>query len=124
MWHRDTGIPLEVLPGHGEGSVNAVAWNPMNERMFASCSDDRTVRIWECPHASLLEQPTLGGHHHVSSIDSHGSGLANALLGVDQQNGKGKGKATSTVSLGRYGAIGTGSGSSSMTGLSISEGVE
>jgi len=47
VWHRATGVLLEVLPGHGNGSVNCVAWNPRNERMFASCSDDCTIRIWE-----------------------------------------------------------------------------
>lgn len=54
IWHRDTGVLLEAIPGHGAGSVNAVAWNPVNERLFASCSDDGTVRIWESPHADLL----------------------------------------------------------------------
>ncbi|KAF8912044.1 WD40 repeat-like protein [Gymnopilus junonius] len=49
VWHRESGILLEVLSGHGEGSVNSVAWNPTNERMFASCSDDRSIRIWEAP---------------------------------------------------------------------------
>ena len=68
VWHWD-GELLEVLFGHGEGSVNAVAWNPRNERMFASCSDDKTVRIWEPPPLEelLSEAPA-------------------------EQNGKGKGK--------------------------------
>ncbi|KDR73582.1 hypothetical protein GALMADRAFT_620676 [Galerina marginata CBS 339.88] len=49
VWHRESGTLLEVLSGHGEGSVNSVAWNPTNARMFASCSDDRSIRIWEAP---------------------------------------------------------------------------
>ncbi|KAG1770363.1 WD40-repeat-containing domain protein [Suillus placidus] len=43
VWHRDTGTLLEVLEGHGLGSVNSVAWNPRNKRVFASCSDDNTI---------------------------------------------------------------------------------
>ncbi|KAH7926652.1 WD40 repeat-like protein [Leucogyrophana mollusca] len=67
VWHRDTGVLLEVLSGHGMGSVNSVAWNPRNERMFASCSDDNTVRIWEAPPADMMEplleetEPELSG---------------------------------------------------------------
>jgi WD repeat-containing protein 26 len=46
-WDRDSGALLAKLPGHGASSVNAVAWHPVDPHMFASCSDDRTVRIWE-----------------------------------------------------------------------------
>lgn len=60
VWHRDTGALLESLTGHGEGSVNSVAWNPTNERMFASCSDDGTIRIWETPpHGIYVAEPPL-----------------------------------------------------------------
>lgn len=48
VYHRDTGRLLHRLTGHDVTTVNAVAWNPDPRRaMWASCSDDRTVRIWE-----------------------------------------------------------------------------
>jgi WD40 repeat protein len=45
-------VLLEALEGHGLGSVNSVARNPCNRRMFASCSDDSTIRVWEAPVTS------------------------------------------------------------------------
>ncbi|KAH8117166.1 WD40 repeat-like protein [Phellopilus nigrolimitatus] len=92
VWHRDTGVLLEVLVGHGAGSVNAVAWNPRNERMFASCSDDSTVRIWESPHAALLERETR----------------ASQSMQLMEQDGKGKGR----EACGWVGSSASGSGSS------------
>ena len=77
IWHRDTGALLETLAGHGEGSVNSVAWNPRDERMFASCSDDHTVRIWEAlPNDFVIDEETRAQH----------------LISMENGNGKGKGK--------------------------------
>ena len=53
VWHRHSGTLLEVLPGHS-GAVNAVAWCP-SKSMFASASDDHTVRVWAPPEGALLQ---------------------------------------------------------------------
>lgn len=45
VYHRATGRKLFALPGH-QNVVNTVAWNPVVHTMFASGSDDGTVRVW------------------------------------------------------------------------------
>ena len=38
-----------------------MAWNPTNERMFASCSDDHNIRIWEPSPSGMtpVQSPTM-----------------------------------------------------------------
>lgn len=84
MWHRDSGVLLETLTGHGAGSVNDVAWNPIDMHMFASCSDDGTVRIWESPSGTAREYDSsanLDGHAYGSS--HKGKGRESASLRPD-----------------------------------------
>ncbi|PSR81506.1 hypothetical protein PHLCEN_2v6364 [Hermanssonia centrifuga] len=75
VWHRDTGVLLETLPGHGIGSVNSVAWNPRNERLFASCSDDKTIRIWESPPGLPVSfAADVGDYGHEYELGGKGKG--------------------------------------------------
>eukprot|EP00037_Helgoeca_nana_P003319 m.39659 g.39659 ORF g.39659 m.39659 type:complete len:558 (-) comp13724_c0_seq2:234-1907(-) len=45
LWHRRNQTLLEKLGGHAR-SVNCVAWHPTNTGIFASASDDTTIRLW------------------------------------------------------------------------------
>ncbi|KAF9059529.1 WD40 repeat-like protein [Rhodocollybia butyracea] len=73
VWHRETGSLLEILSGHGEGSVNSVAWNPRNEQMFASCSDDHSIRIWEAPTQEMgLDVPNHADYPVSYSVKGKG----------------------------------------------------
>jgi WD40 repeat protein len=44
IWHKNIGAAVERLIGH-EPRCNAVAWNPADPCMLASCGDDGTVKM-------------------------------------------------------------------------------
>ncbi|KAI6022746.1 WD40 repeat-like protein [Pisolithus marmoratus] len=88
VWQRDTGILLEVLSGHGNGSVNCVAWNPKNERMFASCSDDCTVRIWE--PLPLPSETSVSVPPSITDVTMNGKGKGRVYSPWDDGSGDGE----------------------------------
>lgn len=93
VWHRDTGVLLETLPGHGQGSVNAIAWNPRHVGMFASCSDDSTIRIWEALPASAVPEESASAVEETLT-----------RVGKGKSRWDGLGPAASTSSLSSFGA--------------------
>lgn len=84
---KQTGRVSSSVPkvcGH-RGPVTDIKWNPFNDDVIASCSDDTTIKIWEIPDGGLTVSLTewlvdLQGHSkRVSYIEWHPT-AANILL--------------------------------------------
>ncbi|XP_075888554.1 coronin-2A isoform X1 [Nelusetta ayraudi] len=64
------------VSGH-RGNVLDIKWNPFNDYIIASCSEDSTVKVWEIPSHGLLKNLTvpwkeLQGHsRRVGLIEWH-----------------------------------------------------
>ncbi|KAF9579097.1 hypothetical protein BGW38_004796, partial [Lunasporangiospora selenospora] len=46
IWNRENGRLIHTLEGHTQ-AVTCVAWHPTSPTVFASASDDHTIRIWD-----------------------------------------------------------------------------
>lgn len=52
LWHRRQERPIMVFAGHTR-TVNCVSWHPTVPLLFASASDDATIRIWSTPEHQM-----------------------------------------------------------------------
>lgn len=98
LWNWATGVCVQTLPGH-TGPVSAIALLPpgagptdpehslnhqpdssdLNAQLLASCSDDRTIRLWNLKHGECLI--TLWGHEgwvQSIAVSPDGNTLASA----------------------------------------------
>lgn len=66
LWKTNKAKPLYAIERHHFGYINCVSYNP-NGNMFASASDDFTVKVWKIDkdHFSLLH--TLHGHKSLAT---------------------------------------------------------
>jgi WD40 repeat protein len=72
--------PSAQFPGH-EGVIRSVTFSP-DSRRLASCSDDRTVRVWQIDSGACL---VLGGHtDEVFAVAFHPDGRRLASAGRDR----------------------------------------
>jgi transducin (beta)-like 1 len=58
-------VAIQLLEGH-KGEVNKIAWDA-EKKLLASCSDDKTVRVWK-PFERTLPVVLQGHRHHVYTI--------------------------------------------------------
>ncbi|KAL9989015.1 hypothetical protein ACROYT_G003521 [Oculina patagonica] len=53
IWDRHFGVKLATLKGHSD-IVNCVAFNPVNQEVLVSASDDHTIRVWKSRQLSKV----------------------------------------------------------------------
>lgn len=56
LWNKEKGDLIEKIEGHSE-VINSVHWNPIDPFIFASASDDKSIRIWgveEMPESEVI----------------------------------------------------------------------
>ncbi|XP_078600315.1 coronin-6-like [Branchiostoma floridae x Branchiostoma japonicum] len=79
-----------IVTGHRDAVLD-IQWSPWNDNMIASCSEDKTVKVWEIPEKGLeksITEPlvTLGFHQRPVGIIAWHPSAENILLSAGKDN--------------------------------------
>lgn len=69
-----------VVKGHGEGELWALAVSPINANIFATASDDRTVRVWDAKTNTIIKITELEKKIRSCDFNSDQTHLACGLV--------------------------------------------
>ncbi len=53
IWQKDAGNLVGQFDAHGPGACNSLAWNRVNNAMFATGGDDNTAKVYDILFAPL-----------------------------------------------------------------------
>lgn len=66
IWETSTGNHLNTLEGHLAG-ISTIAWSPDN-RVLASGSDDKSIRLWDAVAGKQYPRQLLGHNNYIYSL--------------------------------------------------------
>ena len=75
VWHRQAGGKVATLKGH-TNVVNCVTFNPRDQQMLVSASDDHTIRVWK---SRQLAKVTEENWQEQEELSAESSGSINTL---------------------------------------------
>jgi serine/threonine protein kinase/WD40 repeat protein len=75
--------PLATIKGNFFSSVNALAFSPVDNKIFASAGSDKEIKFWESPSGQTIR--TLSGHNGaINAIVFSATGKTLASSGADR----------------------------------------
>jgi WD40 repeat protein len=66
LWEIDSDKKIDRFLGHGNNSINAVAFSPTARKILASAGDDKTVKLWNVDTGQIIH--TLKHSDRVNAI--------------------------------------------------------
>lgn len=85
IWDTSTGQCIRTLVGH-DNWIRGVCWSP-NGKFLLSCSDDKTVRVWDLKAGGRCSKTIDAHQHFVTSITWARAKTETAAAALPKQDG-------------------------------------